>query len=280
MLLSKYITSINVKNLSGNKAWILKGHAMDNDILSIEVLNFVLNNIKMTHPNVRLSSAANKHLKDYSGFLNGSKRMAPIDSVKLLEMLNEGATLIIDQAQNIHLPVCQLVKEIEKKIDCTSSASIYYSKRDATSFGAHFDAHDVLVIQLHGSKTWKIHYPTAELPMCGSKQLNFIKPTHKPDLLIETNTFDILYIPIGYWHEAFTNTDSSLHLSIILDYPRIINMIESQLHKLNEDAFFRKTVRSTVNPDDMETLRNKFKEFIFKLEPDIKRSRNKDIDLC
>jgi ribosomal protein L16 Arg81 hydroxylase len=93
--------------------------------------------------------------------------------------------------------------------------NIYITPPNSQGFPAHYDTHDVFVLQVEGSKTWRIyeHSPVV-LP---TKQMEFQKEKHPAPQFyteLELTKGDLLYIPRGMMHDAQTNSDLSVHVTL------------------------------------------------------------------
>src|SRR6266404_178421 len=93
----------------------------------------------------------------------------------LLEVYQRGGTLVVNQVDEFCLPVAQLVRELSTVFMGEVSANLYVSPPSAVGFAPHFDRHDVFVIQVAGSKNWRVmDVPETELPT--ERQLQGVSP--------------------------------------------------------------------------------------------------------
>jgi hypothetical protein len=92
-------------------------------------------------------------------------------------------------------------------------ANAYFTPPRAQGLDPHYDDHDVLVLQLHGSKRWRIHHEVKwpRRPMTDALPREFIKPQ---PLELTLTPGDVLYLPRGFVHEAASLETSSLHLTL------------------------------------------------------------------
>lgn len=156
-------------------------------------------------------------LDDVFEFGRAKKR---INKDRFYKLLQHGATLVINQAEDISTPVKRLCAEIGKFAHQTTSCNAYMSAGAAGTFGKHWDTHDVFAVQIIGKKRWQLFEPTLPLPLShqtSSKlalQSNFAPPSGTPDFECIMCEGDLLYVPRGWWHEVTPVTGESLHLSI------------------------------------------------------------------
>ena len=69
------------------------------------------------------------------------------------------------------------------------------------AFAMHFDAHDVIVLQLQGSKHWFLYDEPEPAPLEDTPKL---KPAPPREVAFETdlNAGDVLYVPRGTYHRS------------------------------------------------------------------------------
>jgi Cupin superfamily protein len=110
----------------------------------------------------------------------------------------------------------------------------------------HWDPQEAFVIQLCGRKHWRVYQPTRQHPL-----KNDIEPPPAPGggpawegVLADG---DILYIPRGWWHEAFPLNEPSLHLTITLTPPTGIDYLGWVVSRLRRHAEMRASL-----PDDAQ----------------------------
>lgn len=164
----------------------------------------------------------------------------------LYSQLRDGATLVINRFDIPSRQVADLCLEISKFTGSHAIANAYASFGGDGAFGKHWDTHDVMVMQLSGSKLWSIYRPTHELPIASqmSKQ-------HKPECPISPcfervlQAGDMLYVPRGWWHCATPIAGcDTLHLAIGLHTPLMLDyLLWICAAKLPEHLPFRRSMQ-------------------------------------
>jgi quercetin dioxygenase-like cupin family protein len=115
-----------------------------------------------------------------------------VDVPRTLQLMADGATLVLQSLQHSWPPIARFCSELQSDTDHAVQANCYLSPAGSTALARHCDGHEVFVLQIEGSKAWRVD----ELG----------------DVTLEPG--DVLYIPRGTWHEASAQNQFSLHLTI------------------------------------------------------------------
>ncbi|QTO43082.1 JmjC domain-containing protein [Burkholderia latens] len=238
----------------------LLGPVMRQNLPNWSTVNALLESGLLDYPRIRISSADTEYPRGYCGFLRYSSnprggRFATIMPDLLYRALDDGCTIIIDGCQDYFPPVLALTTEIEHILKCQSWANLYISAQSGTSFGCHFDDHDIISVQLSGEKRWHIYNPTYISPNRGDKSFYLDPPTGSPDLLENLRTGSSLYLPSGYWHNVQTISAHSLHITFGLDFPRKLDIIHAIANQLGLSEIFRGTINFDSDSADFYIFR-------------------------
>jgi ribosomal protein L16 Arg81 hydroxylase len=126
----------------------------------------------------------------------------------------QGKTILLNSMQ-LRLPsVAALGRGLEQALQCPVNVNMYLTPPGARGFSAHFDDHDVFICQLEGTKIWRFYESGRELPVkfeMGTLDDNL---TAEPIGECRLCPGDLLYLPRGVGHAAFTEDERSLHLTI------------------------------------------------------------------
>lgn len=132
---------------------------------------------------------------------------------ELHQRLAEGASLVVDAIDELHEPIGDLAAGLEGWLRTGVQVNAYASWTATEGFGTHWDDHDVIVVQVEGSKRWKIFGPTRDKPMFR----DVATPEPPPDTPVADIVLgpgDVLYLPRGWWHAVTADQGTpSLHLT-------------------------------------------------------------------
>jgi hypothetical protein len=132
--------------------------------------------------------------------------------------LNEGFTLVLNRVQERDERVNRLCESLGEFFGHYVAANLYVTPPQQRGFALHHDAQDAFIIQLSGSKAWRVCGAWPRQAPIASFQL--VKPPRSdaapPCSVFVLSAGDTLYIPRGYLHEAETRGVPSRHTSMHL----------------------------------------------------------------
>lgn len=139
-------------------------------------------------------------------------------------LLSQGATLVLAYVDEILPLVGALSDAIGAALKAQTNVNLYAGWRTDNGFALHWDAHDVIVLQLSGRKRWRIHRPAYPSPL---KNDRFIPPPDNDEPawegMLEDGAF--LYIPRGWAHVATPVDEPSLHLTVAIRSPNAMDFL-------------------------------------------------------
>lgn len=163
---------------------------------------------------------------------------------RLFEYHAEGASVVLSQAQKLFPPLAQLCREVVRTLNMRCQTNVYISPAGNKGFNAHYDSHDVFILQVSGAKTFNFYPSTVELPF-PEEQFDPSRLQPSPiDESIALSAGDTLYIPRGVVHDAIADeTAPSVHVTLGV-YPMLLRdvLIESVQRLAQQDSLFRQSV--------------------------------------
>jgi ribosomal protein L16 Arg81 hydroxylase len=113
----------------------------------------------------------------------------------------------------------------------------------AKGFKAHYDTHDVFVLQVVGSKQWTLYGTPVELPLTAQDFDSSVHERGEPTLEFELQAGDLAYIPRGVVHDARSGDSASLHITVgVLTYTWVDFLLEWVADTALSDSTFRKSL--------------------------------------
>jgi hypothetical protein len=190
------------------------GHpARFSPLLSVAAIDRFLADSTPRHPDVFLVDAARDLRPEDYTLADGSGR---IDLPRAYQLFHSGATISLSQLHERLPELAELCRSVERTFSCHFQTNIYLSPRNAQGFKTHYDSHDVLVLQVAGSKHWTLYGSGTgvELPLRGQ---GFNPDEHSPGPVMRELTVkagDVLYCPRGVFHAARATDEVSLHITL------------------------------------------------------------------
>ena len=106
-----------------------------------------------------------------------------------------GATVVLGPLGGRWPSITALCAGLEAALHHPVSAHLYLTPPDAQGFPPHHDTHDVFVVQVEGSKSWRIGPPDRELPLADEAPDTTTMGVPATDIRLDAG--DVLYIPRG-----------------------------------------------------------------------------------
>ncbi len=136
----------------------------------------------------------------------------------VVDHYRRGDTVVLQGLQHTNPHLARLANNLALALDHPVQVNAYLSPASAQGLDLHFDFHDVFVVQLGGSKRWRIWEPlprTAD-PVKGRHPIAAPRLDELGDPLFDLTleAGDCLYLPRGYPHAAETTDLPSDHLTI------------------------------------------------------------------
>jgi len=176
-----------------------------------------LNRILEQH---RLPPSQLKLVRDGRGvdvklYMAANRGKPRLNSAGLINQLSDGATLIIDNIDELAPAVFHLTQAFEDVLQSRSLSNLYASWRTQKGFDLHWDDQDTFILQVSGRKHWKVYPPTRLHPLTDDAEVA-PAPTGEPAWEGILEDGDAIYLPRGWWHVAFPLDEPSLHLTVTL----------------------------------------------------------------
>ncbi|MBA3719258.1 MAG: cupin [Nocardioidaceae bacterium] len=130
-----------------------------------------------------------------SGRLGGTALTGLVDARKVLDLFDDGATVVLQGLHRYWPPLTDLIRDLELTLGHPCQANAYLTPPSSQGFALHTDNHDVFVLQTSGRKLWEIH-----------------DGDDRQEVPLEPGTS--MYLPAGTPHAARTQDQASLHVTV------------------------------------------------------------------
>jgi hypothetical protein len=186
---------------------------------------------------------------------------------KVMRLYADGATLVLQGLHRIWPPIIDFARRLGAELRQPLQVNAYLTPAGNQGFATHYDTHDVFVLQIDGTKRWRIHAPVLPDPLerqaWGGRAAEIGATAEGPaalDVLLEPG--DALYLPRGWLHSAEAQGARSLHLTVGIRALTRYAVVEELLALAAEDVRLRATLpfrmdvaeADAVEPELTETV--------------------------
>jgi ribosomal protein L16 Arg81 hydroxylase len=176
---------------------------------------------------VRLVKGRDKKGSDNYRLVDGS-----LDVVAIRQEFADGYTIVLDGVDQYVRAVGTVARSIEVELNFPIQVNTYITPPGQTGLAAHYDDHDVLILQIHGSKIWHLYLgadvPPRELQREREKAVAVDGLPAPTDLHLKAG--DVLYVPRGRVHAAETTSEQSIHLTVGIHAPTVLMLAIGALY--------------------------------------------------
>ncbi|MFD4017922.1 cupin domain-containing protein [Streptomyces sindenensis] len=175
-----------------------------------------------------------------------------LDDTALWRAFADGATLVLQALHRTWEPVADLVSGLSTELGHPVQANAYVTPPQNRGFDAHYDVHDVFVLQIEGAKRWVIHEPVLpdplrDQPWTDHRAAVADRAAHgTPHLDTMLRPGDVLYLPRGWLHSAQAQGEVSIHLTLGVHawtrYALAEQLTRAALAALGDDPSMRRSL--------------------------------------
>lgn len=220
-------------------------------VMSFEILTALLKQTAVwTARNLQLvmdKRVLEPHEYEQNAAARAAAEHAWVDFDKTEAWLRQGASLVLNEIESLSPGLAAIANLLGTTPGGKVQANLYYSHRAHQAFDVHFDTHDVFALQISGEKRWRIYQRHFVDPIVHPvfKQLDrkfhyANKGAMETEVLMKPG--DLIYLPSGFYHEALTETDISIHVtynaSSMVGLDVISALYEAGIH----DELFRQSL--------------------------------------
>ena len=181
------------------------------------------------------------------------------DVHRVLDEFERGATIVLQGLHHLWLPLARYCRHLEAHLGHPVQANAYYTPAGSQGLPVHHDTHEVISLQVSGSKRWLVYEPVLELPLKNQRYRSALGEPGEPVLDVTLRAGDTLYLPRGWLHQALTSDDDSLHITVGINVRRWVDEARVELDAAEAELGFRQTIDAEDPPElpslDAETVR-------------------------
>jgi ribosomal protein L16 Arg81 hydroxylase len=160
-----------------------------------------------------------------------------LNAARLATLFPQGISVIAKYVDAQVSTLRALCDSIEARIGEKVNMAAVVTMGDGGALHIHYDTPDVLVLQVEGSKRWRIYDKPVVDPVAGMP-----KPIKSESAVIFDEVLrqgDLLYVPAGYWHHCDNGPDLSLHLAVLFAPPTGSDGVRALFRQALMDPIYR-----------------------------------------
>lgn len=221
------------------------------DLLSLSDIETALSCQEFSFPTVQLTEAGQSvAVSEYTD--QNNRIVVP----RLLQRHQQGATIVMSAAHKYLPRLGELARKVQADLQSRTQTNVYLSPAGRQGFNAHFDNHDVFILQVNGKKKFRFYAGGAELPFSESSFDSDHCQVGSLEEEIQLEAGDTLYIPRGMIHDAVADEDeSSLHITLGVYAITVRTVLQEILQLASEkDVRYRKSIDQSLWHNDSSDI--------------------------
>ncbi len=202
-----------VRDASGTQGWP--------DLLTLVGVDELLSVRGLRTPFLRIAKSGST-LADRLFTAGGGVGAGIADQVaddEVFRQFADGSTIVLQALHRTWPPVIEFAQALGADLGHPVQVNAYITPPQSQGFSAHYDVHDVFILQLSGAKTWTVHrpvhrWPARDQPWDHVKTAVEDRARQDPLLRVDLQPGDCLYLPRGYLHSAVALGGVAAHLTM------------------------------------------------------------------
>jgi hypothetical protein len=232
------------------------------DLLDLDAADAVLSRQGLRAPFVRVAkdgaTLANARFTTAGGV--GATIGDQVNDTRLTSLFADGATVVLQALHRTHAPVVDFAQALAADLGHPVQVNAYVTPPQSQGFAAHYDVHDVFVLQVAGRKRWRIHPPVHPAPLRDQPWTDHraaveAAAEREPLLDVVLEPGDALYLPRGFLHAATALGDISAHLTAGVHVWTRRHLVERIVAAMSDVEELRSSLPLGVDVTDPDTLR-------------------------
>jgi hypothetical protein len=190
--------------------------------------------------------ASELHPNDYLVRVTSRRRASQrlVDTVRLSQLLDDGVTVVLDAVDSMDPTLEVGCRALQWWLGEYVQVNAYLTTGASSGFPVHWDDHDVLVVQVAGSKAWQVRGISRVAPMHRDVVPN-LDPSDEVVWEGVLEAGDAMHIPRGHWHSAHRSDDGfSLHLTFGVTQRTGVDWLAWLADRSRDDLAFRSDLAS------------------------------------
>jgi lysine-specific demethylase/histidyl-hydroxylase NO66 len=179
---------------------------------------------------------------------------------KVAALFASGHTVVLQALHRTWPPLVDFATQLAADAGHPVQINAYVTPSDSQGFAAHYDVHDVFVLQIAGEKHWTVHEPVHADPLRNQPWTDHAKAVARaaqeqaPVIDEVLRPGDALYVPRGFLHAAKALGEVSAHLTVGLHTLTRYLLVQELAALAAERAELRTALPLGFDPGDPQQL--------------------------
>ncbi|MBK8435001.1 MAG: cupin-like domain-containing protein [Austwickia sp.] len=174
-----------------------------------------------------------------------------VSDTEVSRQFAEGATIVLQALHRNWPPLIEFTHTLGAELGHPVQVNAYVTPPQSQGFAAHYDVHDVFILQLAGTKEWRVHAPVHPWPMRDEPWDLFTdavqaRADQEPVLEAVLHPGDCLYLPRGYLHSAVAQGEVSAHLTLGVHTWTTVDLVRALLDEALSEVTAREQARAPL----------------------------------
>ena len=188
-----------------------------------------------------------------------SRRYGPNADDLILTEMGSGSTLVVQGLHRTWPPLVDFATDLASELGHPVQVNAYITPAENRGFAAHYDVHDVFVLQIAGHKRWHVHEPVVRNPLPDQpwqQHRAAVASRAAEQALIDVvlEPGDSLYLPRGYLHSADALGEISIHLTVGVHPVTRHHLVRQLIARPQDDPALRPSLPLGVDLGDSQVL--------------------------
>ncbi|MDH6132943.1 hypothetical protein P3T37_002329 [Kitasatospora sp. MAA4] len=166
----------------------------------------------------------------------GAALAEAVNPQKVYELFRSGGTVTWNALNHVLPSARRLAQPFTEALACEAEVVLFATPARTEGFSPHRDSIDVYVVQVDGTKTWRVWDTPQVRP--GDEGSYTLEELGDPVLEVTLTPGDVLYVPHGTPHAAAARSELSVHLSVGVKPRRWRDLVKETVAALVEDDEF------------------------------------------
>jgi lysine-specific demethylase/histidyl-hydroxylase NO66 len=232
------------------------------DLLDLDAVDELLSRRALRTPFIRL--ARNGAVVDSRSFTGpggvGAEIGDQVRDDRVAALFGDGTTVVLQALHRTWPAVADYALALGAELGHPVQANAYITPPSSTGFSAHYDVHDVFVLQVAGRKHWTVHAPVHPDPLRGQPWNDHATAVaarardDEPALDTVLEPGDALYLPRGWLHSATALGGVSAHLTVGVHVVTRYALVEALTALVADDPRLRASLPLGIDVADPAAL--------------------------